>query len=504
MTLDSGKHVFISYVKEDAKKIDQLCKLLNAADIPYWRDKNELEPGVSWKQSIRDAIRSNSLVFLACFSKQSLAREKSYMNEELVLAIEEYRSRLPGKSWLIPVRLDDISLPDWDLGAGRTLSDLQYANLFGDVVNEEGLKLALTINKIMGGPAPDAATLRSAVSEADVTRRPVLMRQLTKDMVTDPTRRIELDDLISEELSRIRMAMRDENQFPIQTLVGSQEERILHAAALANSYWELVKPLCWSIQVAARWSNPETFAPWISAVRGLASEAADIRNGGNGMLLGLRHIPALCAMFTATLAAVGQKRWDNVRALVLDTTIMNLHRERLPLIDAITYYAPFENHSSDRLPQLLARSVTDNEDMATCLGHLVNRRKANLHTPVADWLHHLLRPAFNEQFPDDELYDQEFDTAEIFLGVLSQDQAIQQRTSAERAWPSRSQWFGRSTWRSRDRRINPVEELADEVRSRGATWGPLSAGLFGGNADRATTAITEYAAPFQQINDSRW
>ena len=34
--------------------------------------------------------------------------------------------------WLIPVRFDDCNVPDWDIGAGRTLRSLQYADLFGD------------------------------------------------------------------------------------------------------------------------------------------------------------------------------------------------------------------------------------------------------------------------------------------------------------------------------------------------------------------------------------
>lgn len=43
------------------------------------------------------------------------------MNEELTLAAEEFRQYTPGHTWLIPVRLDDIALPEWDLGAGRSL-----------------------------------------------------------------------------------------------------------------------------------------------------------------------------------------------------------------------------------------------------------------------------------------------------------------------------------------------------------------------------------------------
>lgn len=77
------KHVFISYVNEDTPAVEALCRVLDRAGVPYWRDRRALAPGDAWKVKIRDAIRSESLVFLACFSTTSVAKQKSYMNEEL-------------------------------------------------------------------------------------------------------------------------------------------------------------------------------------------------------------------------------------------------------------------------------------------------------------------------------------------------------------------------------------------------------------------------------------
>ncbi|NEE61945.1 TIR domain-containing protein, partial [Streptomyces sp. SID8455] len=68
MSDEVGKHVFISYVHEDSDQVDSLCAVLEAAQIPYWRDRKDLGPGDSWKAQIRAAIRDGSLVFLACFS----------------------------------------------------------------------------------------------------------------------------------------------------------------------------------------------------------------------------------------------------------------------------------------------------------------------------------------------------------------------------------------------------------------------------------------------------
>lgn len=502
MAMDKGKHVFISYVQEDADRVDQLCELLDAAQIPYWRDRNNLDPGVHWKQKIREAIRSDSLVFLACFSAQSLAREKSYMNEELTLAIEEYRLRPPAKTWLIPVRLDDVKVPDLDLGAGRSLGDLHFVSLFGEAFAAEGVRLASTISRMTGGPTPDAATIRAAVSEADAAHRPAMLRQLAKDTALNSARRIELDDLLSQEITRILTAMRDENQFPIRSLQGTTEEVTVRAVEFASSYWELTRPLCWGLQVVARYAPSDAFTPWATAIGTLAGEATRDRNG-NTLLLDLRYLPVLYTLLTGALAAIGQERWDNLKALVVDTTIMNKYQDqRLPLVDAVTPYAPFAADSGLLVPNALARSVAYDEDPATALNAFVTSQQTKYHTPVADWLHHLLRPAFEEQFPDDEIYSQAFDRAEVMLGVISQDQA-HARAASERSWPDHSQWFGRSTWRHPFSRITPVDDLAQELRSQGDMWGPLTVGLFGGSADRASAAVEKYAKHYQSIRHNR-
>ncbi|MFB9780828.1 toll/interleukin-1 receptor domain-containing protein, partial [Rhodococcus baikonurensis] len=105
---------------------------MKAANIAYWRDRESLGPGDAWKRVIRDAIQDGTAVFLACFSANQRAKEKSVMNEEIGIAVEEYRLRRPGKTWLVPVRFDDGDIDDWDLGANRSLRDINYVDLFGD------------------------------------------------------------------------------------------------------------------------------------------------------------------------------------------------------------------------------------------------------------------------------------------------------------------------------------------------------------------------------------
>ena len=123
--------VFISYVKENKKAVYEFYQDLKSHDINVWLDRNEIDPGARWKHAIRKAIREGAF-FVACFSKEYNNRDKTYMNEELIFAIEELRQRPTERIWFIPVKLNECEIPDRDIGGGETLRDLQYVNLKED------------------------------------------------------------------------------------------------------------------------------------------------------------------------------------------------------------------------------------------------------------------------------------------------------------------------------------------------------------------------------------
>jgi len=142
-------HAFISYVREDSGEVDTLQGLLETAEIPVWRDTASLWPGEDWRARIRDAITRDALVFIACFSSHSAARRTSYQNAELLLAIDQLRLRPPDDPWLIPVRFDDCDVPDFELGAGRTLASIQRADLFGPSRDLAAGRLVATVQRLL-------------------------------------------------------------------------------------------------------------------------------------------------------------------------------------------------------------------------------------------------------------------------------------------------------------------------------------------------------------------
>lgn len=124
-------YVFISYVQDDSAIVDQLQRDLTKLGIKTWKDRDKLYPGMRWKSAIRKAVKDGAY-FIACFSKSGENRARSYMFEELNLAIDELRMRPKNREWFIPIKLNECEVPDWEIGGGETLHDIQYLELYTD------------------------------------------------------------------------------------------------------------------------------------------------------------------------------------------------------------------------------------------------------------------------------------------------------------------------------------------------------------------------------------
>jgi hypothetical protein len=497
MSDPEGKHVFISYVSEDSAAVDGLCAVLEAAQIPYWRDRTALGPGDAWKAKIRAAIRDGSLVFLACFSDNSRGKERSYMNEELTLAVEEFRKMPPGRTWLIPVRFDEGDVPDWDLGAGRALDDLNYADLFGKGHMAHAARLVTTINRLMGEKRPDPATALAAIEQAATADRTDLLKRLTKEMLLEPSRRIELDDLVSQEVLRVLAVLKDESRVA-GPLNGTNEEKIVRIAEEAQGLWDLVAPFCASLQVAGRWGAPELLTPWSSGIRSFVAASNKVA-GGIEAFIKLRHLPGMVSIMTAALACGSSGNWLNLKVLVVDQSVRDRYEQKpVAILEATDPYKPFGD--PEWVANALARAAISGKDLDDSLKDFTERRQGKFHTPIAEWLHHVMRPIFTDQLPDEDLYTAEFDRAEIVLGVLAQDVVnVRATASPDGKYWGRSRWFGRSMWRAGRGYGSPVADLAHEFNTQGLQWGPLKSGLFGGDEARARDALDKFQSEFDSI-----
>ena len=124
-------HVFVSYIKENHDKAKKLSDALRKHGIDVWLDRDSIFPGMRWKDAIKKAINDGTY-FIACFSVEYENREKSYMNEELMLAVDELRQYSPDRPWFIPVLFSECNVPALSVGGGQTLLDFQWVNLYSD------------------------------------------------------------------------------------------------------------------------------------------------------------------------------------------------------------------------------------------------------------------------------------------------------------------------------------------------------------------------------------
>src|SRR4051812_39299294 len=122
-------HVFISYVRENGEIIDRLAAELKSRGVIVWLDRNDIEPGAGWREAIKNAIRSGKF-FIACFSKESNKRDKSYMYEELTVAIDELRERPSDRTWFIPILINETAIPSRRISNAEDLSDIQALRLY--------------------------------------------------------------------------------------------------------------------------------------------------------------------------------------------------------------------------------------------------------------------------------------------------------------------------------------------------------------------------------------
>jgi hypothetical protein len=318
---ETAGHAFISYVHEDADRVRGIISALHAADVPVWTDKTKLSPGEDWQLTIRKAIQRNSLAFLAVFSSNSQARGKSYQHEELNLAVEQFRQHPPGRVWLIPVRLDDCQLPEYQLGAGRTLDSLQRVDLFGEDANDEMIRLVTAVLRVLGEGLVDSASIKASITQADQASRGAILSTALKSMLTDPTRKIELNDLVQAEADRARKDLIDDVRFPRVIPLRADAETTRRVVERFDAYWSVIEPLAKALVIGCAWGDADQSTLWTRAIRSVAS-TIDGPKSGNSYLLAMKEYPVQGLIYAAALASIFRRgasgRCDGLRITVWD------------------------------------------------------------------------------------------------------------------------------------------------------------------------------------------
>jgi hypothetical protein len=142
MPTERKLRVFLCHASQDKPAVRDLYKRLTAEPwIDPWLDEEKLLPGQDWNLEIEKAVESSDAV-IVCISSTSIAKE-GYVQRELRQVLNIALEKLEGAIFVLPVRLDDCSLP-------RQLRDRQTLDYFPEsnrAAAYEKLKTSLKIRK---------------------------------------------------------------------------------------------------------------------------------------------------------------------------------------------------------------------------------------------------------------------------------------------------------------------------------------------------------------------
>ena len=135
----SSPKAFLSYVTENRDSIEHLDKDLTDYGIDVVTDYQYVSGGDNWKNRIKNLIYESGY-FIACFSKEFNEREESVAYRELDYAIERASDFPPNRKWIIPVRINECTIPNREIRPGVMLTDLNWTDLFPNAKWDDGVK----------------------------------------------------------------------------------------------------------------------------------------------------------------------------------------------------------------------------------------------------------------------------------------------------------------------------------------------------------------------------
>ncbi|RII41321.1 toll/interleukin-1 receptor domain-containing protein [Galactobacter valiniphilus] len=497
-----GDHVFLSYISEDSAVIDELQSALEAAEFVVWRDKDKLWPGDDWQNEIRNAIRGGSFVFLACFSSNLAKREKSYQFEELTLAAEEYRLRAPDAKWLMTARLDECEIPEFDLGAGRTLDrTIHRTDLFGPQKSANVARLVVAIQRAMGStPGTPPASVSKVAADAGRAKNDDV--EHLRDLLRNPSLVMDYDEYLSGLRVPIRETLANRDEFPMSVASGTKVDPDLARSWMGRlrRYDDVMAPALIPLKLIAMYGTPTHEQELTKTLQVLAQEST--QREGMDILTSLHEYPALLATYATALGATTKLNYSMLRAATADVRVSSLGRPRVPFILTSGGRSIVEHDRWSAFGTLICLEDDGNEIQDDEIDKLLKSGGGRRFTPVSDHLFTLLAPLYRPQFASDDEYAEGFDRVEVLLDAISEDARAQE----DQYYYGAHGGYGRYTWRGKHRyRGTGAEmELLMEAQSHGAGWTPLLGGLFGGDSERAISALTAVKDLATSIRSSHW
>jgi CheY-like chemotaxis protein len=222
--------VFLSYAGPDAERVKAIYEKLAATEFTPWMAAVDIRVGEAWEYAIEQAINRSDF-FIACLTNNSLKR--GYLQQEIRRALEIWRRMLQSDIFLLPVRLEQCTVPE-------SLASFQRADLF-----------------LPGGWERLIASLEEGMRRRNETRQQP--REPDSTSITDPNRKV----LIVEDDNRLIVFLADQiNAMGFTTLIarnGAEGLETAYAEKPSLIILDIMMPKMDGYEVCRRVkSNPET------------------------------------------------------------------------------------------------------------------------------------------------------------------------------------------------------------------------------------------------------
>lgn len=267
-----------------------------------------------------------------------------------------------------------------------------------------------------------------------------------KRVVADPASGPTVDELINAEAAPLIAAL-NAGEFDLRAgLDGSS------VAARLDRYTALTSELARSFALGGRWSGDLARPIWPAVLQRVV--AGVDRSGGHTTWADLSLYPGVLLTYAFGVGALAGRRYDNLHAILLEPRMR--YRNEWQPAGAILY----------------GQAVLESDQAA-------HAGVPNTFIPLSDRLAADLRPLLAVVVPDEIAFDREFDRFECLLGLVYAD-------VVKVAWAPTGRFVADQYGTGADKTIEA------EIDEAGASWPPLSAGLFGGSKDRLDEALERW------------
>lgn len=284
------------------------------------------------------------------------------------------------------------------------------------------------------------------------------VEERAKELLADPTRRIELDDLVNEVLATALEALSPDH-FPINGEPSRQKEFVRRIAAYEAALGDLL-PLT---VLLVRWADEDG----LLQLEKIISRLAETAPGDNGLVLWLRlrWYPLLVVMYAAGIAALATHRHKALVA-VLTVPISEDGGQTNPQLKPAVLHVPSRvlevNDAFNWLPD--------------CGRHYL---------PLSEHLFAVLKPVLDRLLFLRFAYERHFDRFELLAALTFTDIKNPSSDGSILTIP------GRFVYKS-EHQSNPYTTLLGEAEVAGTDWSLLASGLFGGSLVRLRAAVEGY------------